>query len=183
LGFIRSNHSADEILQAAAIDVNLRLSSLRKRWESSPIFAGHAELLNVAADRFVEKDWISANSILYPRIEGVLRNIAKATKAASFRQSALAEAPANAGDLPKMSRLLPHKFQRYLQDIYFQGFSPSEPAKMSRNSVGHGVAPPSEFSEKAAVIGLLIIEQIFYHMPPSTKQEAGKFGDEASKNI
>lgn len=172
LGWIRSGQSADEILPNATNDVRERLPLLRKRWESSSIFAGHEDLLNRAAERFEAKDWMSASAILYPRIEGVLRNVAKTTNAASFGQSALAEAPAAAGGLSRTSRLLPQKFQKYLKDVYFKSFDPNLPATLSRHSVGHGVAPPAEFSEKAAVLGFLIIEQIFYHMPPLTKQQS-----------
>ena len=180
LSWIRSGHSADEVLSNAAADVKSRLASLRKRWASSPIFDGHVEILNAAADRFEANDWISANSILYPRIEGVLRNIARATSAVKFGQRELSDAPRALGGLPTTSRVLPHKFQRYLKEIYFQSFNPDELAGMSRNSIGHGVAPSSEFSEKAAVIGFLIIDQIFYHMPPATKNVVGRFGGECN---
>lgn len=180
LSWIRSGHSADEVLSNAAIDVKSRLNSLRKHWASSPIFEGHDEVLNTAADRFEANDWISANSILYPRIEGILRNVARATKAINFRQTLLAKAPHTLGGLPATSRVFPTKFQRYLREIYFQNFNPDEVVGLSRNTVGHGVAPSSEFSEKAAVIGLLIIDQIFYHIPPITIKEQGYFGDECN---
>lgn len=183
LAWVRSGHSADEVLTKAAEDVRNRLPSLRNRWLSSNIFAGHEEILNTAAERFEASDWVSANSILYPRIEGILRNIAKTTNAHSFSQGILANAPSNISALPHSSRILPQKFQRYLREVYFKNFDPHQPAALSRNSVSHGVAPHNEFSEKAAVLGFLIIEQLFYHIPPPTKQQLGQFGEERNNQI
>jgi hypothetical protein len=66
----------------------------------------------------------------------------------------------------KYSRLLPQKFVEYIEQIYFANFVPGVPTPVSRNTVSHGVASAADFSLKAATIGLLIIDQIFYHLPP-----------------
>ncbi len=158
------------ILDAVIADVKTSLSSFLSDWEKSKIFSRHHEFLKVAVERFEAKDWISVNSILYPRIEGILRDIANMANVAiphKRSQQFLSELPSKTADVPPISRLLPRKFQKYLQDIYFQNFDPNNynVARLSRNSIGHGVAPSDQFSEKAAVLGFLILQQIYYHTP------------------
>jgi hypothetical protein len=63
------------------------------------------------------------------------------------------------------SLLLPIRFSKYLQDVYFAGFDPNQPTPVSRNSIAHGVADPQDYSLKASTIGLLTLDQIFYFLP------------------
>jgi hypothetical protein len=61
------------------------------------------------------------------------------------------------------SLLLPHKLERYLSEVYFADFEPTDASpSISRNSVGHGIANEDEFNEKSAVIGLLVTQQLLY---------------------
>jgi len=53
-----------------------------------------------------------------------------------------------------------------VDDIYFRGFDSGQVAEISRHSVAHGVANPQDFSAKAATIGLLILDQLFFFLPP-----------------
>jgi hypothetical protein len=167
LGWVKSGYSADQILPEASSQVKSHLQMLRQAWNSRSEFAEHKALLDIAAERFEAQDWVSANSILYTRLEGILRSVNLAT---GTKQSDLASAPASLAARTVTSRILPAFFERYLNEVYFASFDPNTPANISisRNSVGHGVAPMSEFSEKAAVIGFLIVEQIFYHLPEAT---------------
>jgi hypothetical protein len=56
-------------------------------------------------------------------------------------------------------------FQKYLDEAYFAHFEPGKPARMSRTSVGHGVADAADFNQKAACIGFLVLDQLFYFLP------------------
>lgn len=167
ISWVNSGNSGDEILPTAVKDVKENILKLKDKWARSPIFKEHVNFLNKAAERFEAEDWISANSILYPRIEGLLRCAAKLSKVEGYSQSKLSKAPLELSKLnPEgSSRLLPSKFYHYLKNIYFQNFDPDKINDISRNSVGHGVAGEEYFSEKAATIGFLIVEQIFYHIP------------------
>ena len=136
IGWVNSAQSADEVLPTAAEEVRARLPSLRKLWATHAIFSDHKTILDAAADRFEARDWIAANSILYSRIEGVLRNVSKLSNQARLTQSELAKAPLLASGLTRSSRLLPHMFQKYLQEIYFETFDPKIPSNISRNSLG-----------------------------------------------
>ena len=48
-------------------------------------------------------------------------------------------------------------------------FDPRSPKDLSRNTVSHGVAPVEKFSLKSSLIGLLILDQLFYYMRPQAK--------------
>jgi len=61
--------------------------------------------------------------------------------------------------------LLPHRFAAYLRDIYFANFNPvAQDIDVSRHSVAHGVATASDFNQKSAVLGILVIHQLFYFL-------------------
>ncbi len=174
MGCLREGLSGDEVLPAVHSDLSERLPEMLKTWETSEILEDHVPLLKSAIDRFKAEDWISCNSILYPRIEGILRALAKMTGSARYGQSELSSAPSKmAGDrFAQQSRILPHKFNDYLRDVYFKNFDPDDPKDISRHTVGHGVAPANSFNQKAATVGLLIIEQLVYHLPPKPKDGA-----------
>ena len=176
MAWLREGSSGDEVLPAVYSELTERLPGMLKAWQASEIFEDHVPFLTSAVNRFKEEDWISCNSILYPRIEGVLRALAKTTNSPNYGQSELSSATQKlAGErLGELSRILPHKFNDYLRDVYFKNFNPENPVELSRHSVGHGVAPADSFNQKAATIGMLIVEQIFYHLPPKPKYGAFK---------
>lgn len=56
-------------------------------------------------------------------------------------------------------------FHKYLDEVYFRNFDPDNPTNISRNTIAHGVAKSQDFSIKAATIGFLILDQLFYFIP------------------
>ena len=169
--YIRADWNADEILEEISLDVTESLKSKMNDWEKTDFFGVHLDFFKRACDRFLEGDFISCTSILYPRIEGLLRDLNKEVKAKSYSQNNLSEAPMKFSKLEegRYSRILPAKFIEYLKEVYFANFDPNTPAEISRNSVGHGVAKPESYSEKSSVIGFLILEQLYYHQPVNLK--------------
>lgn len=136
------------------------------------MFAKHIDLLEHAAAEFREGDFVSATAILYPRIEGLMRDLHVQVGAKEkATQTALAERLVEKGkaELHQYSWLLPDLFKRYLKEAYFAGFEPGTPAKLSRHTVGHGVANAVDFNEKAATIGFLIVDQTFWFLPKNHK--------------
>jgi hypothetical protein len=172
IGWIRSGYQAEKILSLAVKDVKSSLSRLQSRWNRYADLKEHRAILDIAAERFNSEDWVSCNSILYPRIEGILRAIAKSSNNKVTSQSKMAGIPLIVSGLTpeNNSRLFPRQFNRYLSEVYFKSFDPDKPAGISRNSIGHGVAPDTEFSEQSATIGFLIIEQIMWHIQPPAEQ-------------
>lgn len=176
LAWVGSEHSVDEVLPKVLIEISEQLPLFRERWAATDVLKAHYSILSTALDRFYAKDWISAGSILYTRIEGILREIAERESVIQFGQSQLSEAPSSFSGLPNTSRLLPSKFKAYLGNVYFRSFDPRNPAGISRNTVGHGVAPIDIFTSKSAALGILIVDQLFYHIPASNRSSVSHMG-------
>lgn len=168
IGFAKARVDVDVMLPQVAESVKTSLPAFRERWSESEPFRSHRDFLLRALDRFAEGDFISSSSIIYPRIEGILRDIHEALgEKKSPKQEVLARMATEAreGKLHPTSWLLPAPFRRFIRESYFANFTPGQPAKFSRNSVGHGVATVEQFNEKAACIGLLTVDQLLFFMP------------------
>ena len=163
LVYVRNGWNIDDLLPQFSAKVKSLVGSCCANWQNQSYLQDHIPLLDRASERYLNQDFISAASILYPRIEGIMRS--------SYLKSGCTENPTSK-ILPKHvislgnnnrhehSFLLPDRFHKYLSKIYFAGFDPGEPAPMSRISVAHGVASPAHFSEKNATIGWLTLLQI-----------------------
>jgi hypothetical protein len=158
----------DDLLPTIAQELKAHSENLRTRIKGHSVFSPHATLLEHALDKYVEGDYISSTAIIYPRIEGIMRSLHRLSGLQTrATQSALADVTVQARNNVDKSGilLLPEKFRSYLEDVYFANFDPTAPAVLSRNSVGHGVAEQADYNQKAATIGLLIIDQISYFLP------------------
>lgn len=142
---------------------------LRLLEEASPFdkslsyFGEHTSLIEHAIDRYKNGDYISCVSILYPRIEGVMRTFYRdigynASPSSTSLTDAVVEH--NSQERTETSLLLPDKFHRYLKDIYFSRFAPGSKPDVSRNSVAHGEARADDFSLKSASIAILVLYQL-----------------------
>ena len=158
----------DILLPKVHLEVVEKLPSMLSRWKTMPSFAPHIEILQRAAERFAEGDHISTTGLLYPRIEGLLRTVheERAPSVERVRTRALTDKLVETEDfLHGTSWLLPARFRQYLNEFFFRGFAPGQPASLSRHSVSHGIAEASDFNEKAASIGFLILHQASYLAP------------------
>ena len=135
-------------------------------WRNHSSFLPHSKILERAVERFNKDDPVSCTGLLFPRIEGILRThhsrfgTTNRIHPNKLIQTAVATKIEN-----EKSALLPHRFSAYLHDVYFAHFSPAEQdVEVSRHSVAHGVASASMFDQKSAVIGILIVQQLFYFL-------------------
>lgn len=168
LSFVRDDIHADNLLEKIVNEVKSSTDIMRERWNAAPALRNHHELINRAVERYLAEDYISTTSIIYTRIEGIMRDIfaiEHISENASAKDLTKAITAKKETDDLGASLLLPKMFHKYLDDVYFQGFEPGQVAEISRNSVAHGVANPLDFSVKAATIGLLILDQLFFFLP------------------
>lgn len=154
----------DDLLPKITEEVKQPLNDWLEKWSTKSLYKGHIELIRKAAERFLASDHHSAISILYLRIEGILRDyyrlhgVEKPSQERLVKTAVQADLSADRTKLP----LLPDKFLRYLLEVYFRDFDPDQPEGLSRNTIAHGEASPEAFSEKGSVIGFLILDQLFY---------------------
>lgn len=167
ISYAQNGWTIDDLPPTIAQEVSERIPQWLLDWKASSVFAPHDALLSQAAQRFLDGDFISATSILYPRIEGVLRTHHKAcgattsATAKNLIDQAIRPAPGH------LSLLLPARFHRYVTDVCFANFDPSaHSVPVSRNSVAHGVARAEDYTQKAAVVGLLTLAQLFFYLNP-----------------
>jgi phage tail protein X len=164
--------SIDAALDTAAADTAALVADQLEVWKAHPILAEHQPVFKVAHERFLAGDFISAVSILYPRIEGVMRSHhVSAAVPGRATQSTLAKAVTGPTVLRPHgnSLLLPHRFLRFLEEVYFADFDPKKPNGLSRHTVSHGVAPTVSLNRKGAVLGFLILLQIMALLPSPSK--------------
>ena len=163
---IRSGWDLDEKLGDIVSEVKARSTQMLASWREHPSFTEHIKVLERAVERFLDDDPISCTSILFPRIEGILRTNYNSlgTENRPSPQVLSESAVATKAEKEKCL-LLPHRFNTYLREVYFANFDPTAPKiRISRHSVGHGVASASEFNLKSATIGILVVHQLSYFL-------------------
>lgn len=173
INYANAEWNLDELLNKISEEVKCGLPNWYKTWENNNHFSQHCNALGVAVERFIASDYISAISVLYPRIEGVMRSYhVSAAPDTPQTQAGLVESSLSSIDqnLRPHTLLLPDRFRRYMSNVYFANFDPRSPKGLSRNTVAHGVAPEDEYSEKAAIIGFLILQQLSFYMTESTEE-------------
>lgn len=171
VSYAEAGWQVDDILDEINHDVKqMLLPTAIERWSGSELFKPHLKLFERAIERYDNNDYESAISLLFPRIEGLMRTINQSVSETEHGQKQLALAPIKASRKPaeSYSRLLPTRFHQYISEVYFANFDPnsSDTASFSRNSVSHGVAQVEDFNLKSALLGLLIVDQIYFHLPP-----------------
>lgn len=173
----RNQWSLDDLLPDIACETKGLLEQSASVWKNNPYAADHIPLLERAAERYLDDDFISASSNLYPRIEGIMR---------AYRSAAGIKTKPTGSNLTKAviekgqairhecSYLLPQNFSKYLEDVYFAEFKEGQKADMSRHTVAHGVAPADQFSLKSATIGFLLLYQLSLLLSPEKPNGATK---------
>lgn len=154
----------DDLLPKITGEVKQSLNDWLEKWSTKSLYKEHIELIRTSAKRFLASDHQSTISILYLRIEGILRDYYRLHGVEKPSQERLVKTAVQtdlSADRPKLP-LLPDKFLRYLSEVYFRDFDPDQPEGLSRNTIAHGAASPEAFSEKGSVIGFLILDQLLY---------------------
>ena len=166
LNHVRSGWDCEDMLDLVIKDVTGRAGNMLESWRNHHILVKHIELLEHAVNRFLDDDPMSCAGLLFSRIEGILRTYReKVENPEGTNPSALTNLAVRTTIQNYGSLLLPQRFKCYLDEVYFANFDvEAKTIPFSRHSVGHGVANASDFNRKSAVIGILIVHQLFYFM-------------------
>jgi hypothetical protein len=166
IGHASSAWPLDDLSEAIAAEVKQLVPTILARWRKTASFADHIKILEQATERYLACDFVSTTALVYPRIEGLMRSHQMLTDpGAQATQKGLSGSAVKAAENERhpSTPLLPGRFRQYLESVYFASFNPTDPKiKVSRNSVGHGVAAAEEYSLKSATISLLIVDQLCY---------------------
>jgi hypothetical protein len=167
LSHVRNGLAVDDLLPKIHQEVLAGLDGELGKWQENLVFKDHMEFLRRAAERYKEGDYISAVSILFPKIEGILRGFHGAPRSRGrIGQSALIQAAIdnNPNVQHEHCLLLPARFREYLSEVFFEDFDPKNPENLTRHTVAHGVAPVTDFNLKGITLGFLILQQLSYYL-------------------
>lgn len=171
LNYNRNLWNIDELLPKIEEEITDRLPVHLIAWQNNTYFNDHLKFIETAIERFKSKDYISVISILFPRIEGLMRSFHQDIRSdVKSTQASLIDSivPPDVVLQKPHSLLLPQKFREYLIDVFFANFNPNSDKPLSRHSVSHGVASASDFSLKGATLGFLTLTQLSYYLKPNT---------------
>lgn len=161
----RERRAIDVQLDKIAEEVRSVMQDRLAEWENDEIVGPHLPFVRKAFDHFAAGDFLSSSSILYPRIEGLIRiSAASVSNRTRLTQRVLSKLGAGTSGplLREQSLLLPKRFEQYLTDVYFADFNPGSLSQIvSRHSVSHGVVNAESLDRKATVVGFLILLQLF----------------------
>jgi hypothetical protein len=142
------------------------IRDMKDAWMTKEVFKKDETVIETAIARYIEKDYISAIHVLYPRIEGLMRYIymGENGKPTSKKLVDKLTAPVAKKSID-LSLFLPEDFNEYLKQFYFSSFD-LEKGKidLSRHSLAHGVAKKEDFSKIRAFQAILILDQIFHYV-------------------
>jgi hypothetical protein len=163
--FLRSNIDIDKLLPEITLQVEAVGRAAVDLAQKNSDFQGHSSFIKTALERFLANDCISAGSILYPRIEGMLRTFYRLTRATDkpgqIRLLKTAFPPEFATRYAT-SLLRTDRFINYLERVIFAGFDWTQPSGASRHTVGHGVVDQNDLSPKSIVLALLTVHHLLF---------------------
>lgn len=170
-GLLRAGRPVDLVLNDISAAVEARLPTFLSGMEEKPALATQVPLIERAIEHYRKGDFLSSVSVLFPRIEGIWRGIARPAGRAPHKALAKTVVEAGATRLSPASPLLAVRFLEFLKTRFLPNFDPSRPEGLTRHTVSHGVASAEEFDRKGALLGLLIVNQLRYFVPADAEPE------------
>jgi len=167
VNYNRNSWNIDELLSKIKNEVDSKIHSMQEKWHNIKFFSSQVPFIDKAIEHYKDDDYISSISVLYPRIEGIMRafhisrgSTEKATQANLVNSIVSSK---NSHSI-SYSLLLHDRFRRFLSEVYFANFDPNGQKPLSRHSVSHGVAEAEKFSLKGAILGFLCLDQISFYI-------------------
>lgn len=142
-----------------------RLSAMVQRWQKKPELKKHQKYFKSALNTYKGGDFIATISTFYPRIEGVLLGLfGHKNKEPKLPWLLKQLREAGTQKVGGQSLLFPRQFQKYLENFLCKSFNLSSgDVDFSRHSHAHGVSDDKDYTQDKAIIGFLIMDQIFYY--------------------
>lgn len=131
-------------------------------WRDVEPFREHIPFAEKAVERYGAGDYVSAISILWPRIEGALRHLYLGLEEKPGQKKLLA----NVREIMEKKAAapgsyLPGLFEQYLIQFYFRDFNLKEDrVELGRHALAHGVTKAEEYDQRRTLQGFLILDQL-----------------------
>lgn len=157
----------DDLLPEIANNVKELISEHDIAKQNINYIKEHSAIFETGFHRYLDADYISCVSVLYPRIEGLLRSFYRSIgHTEKIKTEKLSEVAITHYGTHRInySLLLPPKFHHYLNHIYFSNFAPGTLPDVGRHSVAHGEAREGDFNLKSATLAILTIYQLSIFM-------------------
>lgn len=151
----------EEICRAFTGNLEDRVEVWQRRHD---LVAQEKEFLATALARFRAGDNVSCVSVLYPRIEGLMRRLHAEENPGQRTDQTDMVTNLVENQYPD-SLLLPQRFGEYLHAVYFQNFNLSRgELPLSRHSHAHGVSQAGDYNFIRAAVGFMIFDQICHYL-------------------
>lgn len=174
LNYVQSGWEIDELLEKIEEDTFLYIEERQDIWNQDSNISTFNEFLARALISHKNGDFVSSVSILYPKIEALIRHdFVKEYPGKHGRRSEVLVQHLTQKALKNISALttfIPEKFKRYLTDCYFKEFNHNSfDNQISRHSVAHGASSIDKYNKKASLLGFLVYSQIVEYLKQSNR--------------
>jgi hypothetical protein len=169
INYAKSDWDIDELIEKINRDIIDHLQEWIPIWIKNIELKPFIEFLEIALDRHNNEDYISSSSIIYPKIEGLMRYdfIKDNPEKEGRRQNPLVNhvTEKTFKKYSSLTSFLPERFKEYLSNCYFRDFLPSRYDNLlSRHSVAHGASSKEQYRQKDSLVGLLVFAQIVKYL-------------------
>jgi len=151
------------------------IENIVNSWMKNQNFKDREIFIWKGIQEYLEKDYISSISILYPQIEGLIRGLPipdidlKGVPMGEKLTDKIVQTTNQYN--PDSSLFISEKFKDFLINSYFSKFDPNNgPADLSRHSLAHGMATyEKDYSKITAFQTILILDQLSFYVMSSPK--------------
>jgi len=175
VSYARIEWNIDGLIDNIENDTFSYIEERKLIWDSDENLSPFVCFLDLAVSRHKEDDFVSSSSIMYPKIEALIRKdfVADNPEKEGRQQKILVEhiTEKTLRNISALTTFIPDKFKRYLEECYFKDFSvTNDDNSVSRHSVAHGASTIEKFDKKASLLGLLVFSQIAEYIQQSSNK-------------
>ncbi len=169
INYAESGSNIDDLIETIEKEILIYFEDFIPTWKENEKLNPIVGFLESVIERHNAEDYVSSISIMYPQIESLIRQdfIKDHSDKKRQNQSALVEhiTEKTMNSLSSFSIYIPHRFKKYLEEVYFKDFTASsQDNQISRNSVAHGASSIDKYGKKESLLGLLIFSQIMQYI-------------------
>lgn len=173
INYARAGWDIDELIETIEAEAINYIEDRIIIWGENDDLSIFVDFLNLAIERHKSDDFVSSSSIIYPKIEGLIRQefIKDNPDKGGRKQNMLIEhiTEKTINKLSSLTTYIPEKFKCYLEKCYFKDFNASrQDNQVSRHSVAHGASSINKYGKKESLVGLLVFSQVSQYLQQSS---------------